>query len=400
MMNDLFARRKRRQFGLLLRYWRLVFNDHFIIALFFLFGALAYSYAQWLPQVSPSSWWVAPLVVAWLTVACQFGRLATLVERADPIALLPQTSRAVGYFRAAWYYSFWRGALISLAALVVALPLLLRTQAFSWFHLACWLVLAGLVKALWLLRARQEISFKPPYPGAKWWEPLVCWSLALWQPGLGLTVGLILFLVIRTRVLAQPEIAWRQAVATEEARMESVYRFFNLFTDVPHVQGRVKRRAYQAPLIHWLAKGEGPWKYLYGHGLARNAEVGNLVARLTLVAMVICYFITVPWLNLACLLLFTYLVASQLMPFYRQYDQVAFTHLYPLPNSAKRVAFRRLLNRVLLVAAGLICLASWSLGWANFSWDQRGLNLLAVLVEVWLLNRYYLKVRLKKSEEN
>ena len=40
-MNKLFSKRRSQHFMLLLRYWRLVFNDHFVIALFFLFGALA-----------------------------------------------------------------------------------------------------------------------------------------------------------------------------------------------------------------------------------------------------------------------------------------------------------------------------------------------------------------------
>ena len=37
-MNNLFSKRRQRHFMLLLKYWRLVFNDHFVIALFFLFG--------------------------------------------------------------------------------------------------------------------------------------------------------------------------------------------------------------------------------------------------------------------------------------------------------------------------------------------------------------------------
>ena len=45
-MSSLFKKRRQQHFLMLLRYWRLVFNDHFVIALFFLFGALAYGYAQ------------------------------------------------------------------------------------------------------------------------------------------------------------------------------------------------------------------------------------------------------------------------------------------------------------------------------------------------------------------
>ena len=112
-MRDLFIARKQRHFTQLLKYWRLVFNDHFIIALFFLFGALAYRYAQWLPTVTPAAWWVWPVMLVWLTLVTQAGQLATLVQPADPVVLLPQTSAAQGYFRAAFYYSAWRGILLS-----------------------------------------------------------------------------------------------------------------------------------------------------------------------------------------------------------------------------------------------------------------------------------------------
>lgn len=81
-MGDLFEQRRRRHFVLLMKYWRLVFNDHFIIALFFLFGALAYTYAQMLAYVSPGQWWAKLFLTLWLGLIVHVGRLATLVEPA------------------------------------------------------------------------------------------------------------------------------------------------------------------------------------------------------------------------------------------------------------------------------------------------------------------------------
>ncbi|WP_302175692.1 ABC transporter permease [Limosilactobacillus ingluviei] len=397
-MRDLFIARKQRHFTQLLKYWRLVFNDHFIIALFFLFGALAYRYAQWLPTVAPTAWWVWPLVLAWLTLVTQAGQLATLVQPADPVVLLPQTSAAQGYFRAAFYYSAWRGILLSEAGLVVSLPLLLRVKDLSASALP-WYV-AGLVGAAavlkwgWLKSAYQQLSFQRR--GVAWWQwglPLVGWSLSLAWPlvGLGFGLGCLLF-----KKPAQA-LDWRHAVALEQQRMDRLYRFFNLFTDVPAVQGKIRRRKWLQGGVRWLQGGPSAWDYLYAQGLVRNVEVGNLVWRLTAVAMVVTYFVTVPWLNTLLVLLFIYLVASQVIPFYHQYDQIVFPHLFPLPAATQPAAFRRLMNRLLSVVAALIVVASWSVGRTSFLWWHAGGNVLLAGIEVWLLNRYYLKVRIKKK---
>lgn len=397
-MSALFKIRKQRHFNRLLKYWRLVFNDHFVIALFFLFGALAYSYAQWLPKVPVGAVWVRPVIVIWLVLVSQVGRYATLVEKADPIVLLPQTSQFTAYFNQAWWYSYWRSGVISLVGLAICLPLYWRVVPYRQSSLLCFILVTLLTKALWLLRSRQVISFGLLPQVAKimqWTEPLVIWALTLCFPLMGLIVAVILLGATDWRVCQQPAINWRLATAVEMQRMDSVYRFFNLFTDVPSIQGKVKRRRWLSGLMNWLAKDEGPWSYLYGHGLVRNVDVGNLVMRLTLVAMVVTYFTTVPWLNTALMVLFIYLVATQLMPFYHQYDQIAFTHLFPVNQSEQRKAFEKLLTRVMIIVAILIVIGASSQGYGHFSLSHQGLNLVLAIVEVWLLNRYYLKIRIK-----
>ena len=70
-MNRLFYERRQKHFLLLLKYWRLVFNDHFVIALFFLFGALAYGYAQLLPSIPPHNLWIKFLLVLIMMIVTQ-----------------------------------------------------------------------------------------------------------------------------------------------------------------------------------------------------------------------------------------------------------------------------------------------------------------------------------------
>ena len=75
-MNSLFKKRRQAHLLRLMKYWRLVFNDQFTIALFFMIGALAYTYAQWLKTLSPGIWWIRWLLILWFVLVMQVGYFA------------------------------------------------------------------------------------------------------------------------------------------------------------------------------------------------------------------------------------------------------------------------------------------------------------------------------------
>ena len=402
-MSNLFNKRRQRHFMLLLKYWRLVFNDHFVIALFFLFGALAYGYAQWLPQLGPHLWWSRWLLVAWFTILAQIGRLATLVERPDPVFLLPQVGHMQGYLRQAGRYSLTLAELITLAGAFVALPFALTTERLTTVTIVAVFLAAVLAKASWLQLAQGMISQqwvrqRRWLRWAQWGFPLVI-ALVTWlaSPLAGAVLGVVVVAV--TTYLFSPTklmIDWRLAVKTEEDRMYSVYRFFNLFTDVPKVQGNVKRRTWANGLIRMLTVPGHPWSYLYARGLLRNTDISGIIIRLTLLAMVVVFLVPITWLNSALVVLFIYLIATQLMPLFDQFDGNVFTHLYPVTFAQRREDFSRLLGRVTILVALLIVVASLGMG-AN--WQQFGLNLILAVIEVVLLTRLYFRARIKKLSE-
>lgn len=404
-MNNLFSKRRQRHFMLLLKYWRLVFNDHFVIALFFLFGALAYGYSQWLPQLGPHLWWSRWLLVIWFTVLAQLGRLATLVERPDPVFLLPQVSHMQHYLRQAGRYSLILGELMTLAVAFVALPFALTTEKMTTVGIVAVFLTAVMVKASWLQLAQGMISqqwvrYRRWLRLAQWGIPLVV-ALVTWLEAPVAGVVLALVVLAFTSYLFSPAkliIDWRAAVKTEDDRMYSVYRFFNLFTDVPKVQGNVKRRTWANGLIRLLTISGHPWSYLYVRGLIRNTDISGIVIRLTLLAMVVVFLVPIAWLNSAMAVLFIYLIATQLMPLFDQFDGNVFTHLYPVSFKERRADFQSLLVKVTTLVALLIVLASLGMG---LNWWQFGLNLVLAIVEVLLLTRLYFRVRIKKlSEEN
>lgn len=397
-MNNLFNQRRQKHFMELLKYWRLVFNDHFVIALFFLFGALAYGYSQWLPQLNSHLWWSRWLLVVWFVLISQVGRLATLLKRPDPVFLLPQVNSINRYLKQATIYSMFLGVVMMLALSAVALPFAMTTEKLTNFEVVLLYVTAVLTKITWLWTARKAISIRWGKQHRRtqaeyWLNPLFVW-LVTWlvNPMWGCGIALILLIAMMCNY-RDVTIDWRLAVRAEGDRMYSVYRFFNLFTDVPSVQGNVKRRAWATELIHFLERGNRPWAYLYARGFIRNTEVSGLVMRLTIVGMLIVFFIPVNWLNTVITLLFIYLVATQLMPFYEQYQDNAFTHIYPVAHEEQVSDFQSLLNKVVVIEMLLIVFAS--LG-SDLNWQRLILNLILGIVESYLLSKFYLQTRIKK----
>lgn len=398
-MNKLFQERRQKHFLLLLRYWRLVFNDHFVIALFFLFGALAYGYAQWLPTIPPRNVFIELLLAVFLTVMIQFGRLATLIKRADPVFLLPQTSRMQDYFRRAYAYSWIRGIVIAFLGVAVALPLVMVTFKMTPLLVTVVFLIALLTKSSWLNLVTQTIMLSRPHPRllqwTKWLLPLITWLLTwLVTPWWGLGISVIAWGLTSWR-LKQRAVDWRRAVTIEKDRMATVYRFFNLFTDVPNMQGQVKRRTYLKPLIKWFGE-QTVWRYLYARGFIRNTEISDLIVRLTILMGLIIFFVPVLWLNCAIMVLALYLIAAQLMPLYDQFANNAFTYVYPLTKGDQKRDFTALIKKVMLIVGIVLVVCSIRF---HGSWEQLLINAVIAIVEIPLLTTQYVRYRIKKLEK-
>ena len=397
-MNNLFSQRRQNHFMELLNYWRLVFNDHFDIALFILFAALAYGYSQWLPQLNSHLWWSRWLLVLWFILITQVGRLATLIKRPDPVFLLPQVTAINRYLKQATVYSMILGLIMMAALSAIALPFALTTERLTDLDIGLIFLTALVTKATWLWTARKAISIR--WGSQRWrttseyWvNPAIVW-LVTWLigPVWGFIVSVIL-LIAMTVYYRDVALDWRLAVRAEQDRMYSIYRFFNLFTDVPSVQGNVKRRSWANGLIHLLEKGDRPWAYLYARGFIRNTEVSGLVTRLTIVGMLIVFFIPVSWLNTIIALLFIYLIATQLMPFFEQYQDNVFTHIYPIPHQKQVADFKSLLNKIVVIEMLLIVIASVG---SDLDWQRVLVNLVLGIAETYILSKFYFQSRIKK----
>ena len=136
----------------------------------------------------------------------------------------------------------------------------------------------------------------------------------------------------------------------EADRMGRLYRFYNLFTDVPGLANSVHRRRYLDPLLKLVKPSKSEtWAYLYLRGFLRVGEYLGLYLRLLVIGAIIVAVLSQWWLLLGFAILFLYMVGFQLLPFFFQYDEIVFTHLYPVAPNQKLAAFERLLMTLLLL---------------------------------------------------
>ncbi|TGD18072.1 ABC transporter permease [Levilactobacillus suantsaiihabitans] len=405
-MTGLFKTRLQRHLREMAKYLRLVFNDFFVFALLFFLGGLGWGYSNVLKTLKAGLWWAPLVVLLVLVIVAQIGRFATLIEDADRVFLLPRERAMHAYLVAARRYSQFLAQCTQLIALFILAPFL--SVALGWtLPQVLVLALAQVVLKDSLLRldlasvyqvTGQRRMNQWPF---KWLLAIVVVASGVW---LSPYVGLLLALVADGAVAVwerqhwqSQQIRWREQIKIEDNRMLGIYRFFNMFTEVPMVSGTIKRRRY----LDWLFKGIKPihsqtYLYLFSRGMVRGTDFSGLVVRLTVIGMLLLYFVRGEWLPVILAALFIYLIGFQLLPFFQQYDDVVFTHVYPVLPALRLKNFVKLVTLILSTTALLLWVVVVI---ANPHLMTAGITLAVEVVEVWYLARIYTPHRLARADQ-
>ncbi len=399
-MKILWKNRLRRHSQAQFKYLKLVFNDHFVLVLIILLGAVLYAYAQ-VARTLTNTWWLPMVLAVVFAALLSLGRLASLAEKADATFLLPQTGQFAAYlFKARRYSLALPLAVLSLATLA-AVPLL---KVLGFQPLSAGLVLGVALWAfkdcdLWL----QLLAF---YPGTMphwlrraWFLVIALVALGAgfyFQPVITLIIALVCDLGLRWRLsewLNPAHLAWQPLIAAEARRMGRVYRFYNLFTDVPGLQGTVRRRKYLDGVAHLVPRGHRrTWRWLFIRSFLRRTEFIGLYFRLAVIGAVIVALTSQWWLAALFAALFVYLIGFQLLPMYQVHTDIVFAYLYPLPATQKPQAFTQLLTALLGVAAIIIGLGAVVVG----HWLPALAAIITGIVVMMAMTVWYLPLRLRK----
>ncbi|MCH4170637.1 MAG: ABC transporter permease [Lactobacillus sp.] len=359
-MLDLWRQRLRRHISRQFKYLRLVFNDHFVIALIFLIGALAMGYANLLKLLPPRIWWGGLVVGVLYTVVLGVGQLATLLEQADDTFLLPKESDLFHYLVAARNYSLILPTIFSVLAGIAILPLaavlVVNFELWSGVMLILTLVILKDTQ-LWLaLLGAYEVNGKTPtlyqhktyFYGAVY--GLILLGLYL-SPFISVVLALAWNLWMRRNItgyVLEGQLRFEASIDLEASRQYKILKIYNLFTDIPSLQRHAKRRKYLDFLLKLFpANHRNTYLYLFARGFLRGTEYLGFYLRFLLIGTLILCFVHQLWVSLVLYLLFLYLSGFQLLPFFDQYDSIVFTKLYPIPATEKLAGFQKLLITIL-----------------------------------------------------
>lgn len=396
-MNTLFKNRQKKHITYLMRYLRLVFNDQFTIAFVFLIGGLGYWYSGFLKTLE-YAWWEKLIAMFLMIGLLQFGNLATLLKTPDKVFLMPQEVNMERYLKASLKHSFWLTLLIQIVGVIVLIPFI-QVAFRAAFIETLWLIPTFII--LKTLMLYDQIQSYYSHHNLIWLRiilPLI--TFALFCVRLDMAWGFVFVLIMSVgRIVIRDKFwngifDWNKAIDDENSRQLTILRFFNLFTDVPQVHGQTKQRKWLNFVFNKIPKNrKNVYTNLYWRGLLRNSEYFGLIIRLTVIGAIVAYFVHNEIVTPLILALIVYLIGIQLLPLYHKYDEIVFTHLYPVDDVIKQNNFKKVIVKVLSLI-GLILLLANLIG--NAPWSTFLISVVIVIVEIVVFCYWFIPKKLQK----
>ncbi|MGO2082187.1 ABC transporter permease [Vagococcus sp.] len=403
-MATIYQKRLARYQKKMMKYMKYILNDHFLIVCMFGIGGFGLYYSEFIKNLQPTHYfWIRPVILGiWLS-ALFFGNFVSLLSEADEVFLLAKERQMPSYFKKAFRHSLLFPCAMLVLVMGMTVPALLAVHPIKGYEFLFFLVAGFLLKASELLLQlnglyAQEKREKTLLKFGWFVLAILVFGMVLYLSAIGgMILSLLVFLFFlqkSKRSFEEEPLNWHRALLLEKRRLKNLYRFINLFVDVPDITSEVKRRKYLDPYLQRLPKTHGnTYSYLYQRVFFRGTEYLGLVIRLTLVGAVLIAFTHYFWLKLLFSLLFIYLIAFQLIPLYHSFDYMVMTNLYPIKEKDKEIAVKKLISKMLMVVGTIFMLVAII---AQPNVVENGLLLIALLVFGGILSVYYLPKRIKK----
>ena len=339
-MNEIFKKRRNLWYQQNIKYLRYVFNDHFVLFLMILLGALVVQYVNFL-QVHHLNLWGKIILVVFVSLLSQvLGRLATFIEAPDKVFLLTKELEVRAYL----------------------IKCLIRS-----------LILPAIVSGLLVLIAAPLLKFNPIF--------LILWFLVL----VGIKAGLLAYQIWRFQNSGLLD--WSGLIDLEEARKTGTLRLFSLFTNVKGLKSHSHRRKY---LDFLLTKTKRTYEYLFTRSFLRSGDYLGLTIRLLILSILSMSFVKNGIVAIVMVVVFNYLLIFQLLSLQTAFDYQLLTRIYPLKKAAKTAGLRMIILRVMMFVTIVELVLSLIFVRPFF------LTLVILLVN-FLLTKFYVRFRLKNK---
>ncbi|WP_096270348.1 ABC transporter permease [Paucisalibacillus globulus] len=358
--HDLFMKRFSTHLKDMSRYLKYIFNGHIAFAMLFFIAALAYYYQQWLtmlPENFPTAWIMG--IVLGLVVS--YSPVRTLLKEPDLVFLIPAEHKMGAYFRNALIYSFV--IQLYLVAIIVAAfgPLYFASypeRPGNTYLLTIAVVLIfklwNLIANWWILRIREK-NIRMIDQLARVFLNIAVFYFIIRGEMLLAGITTILFVVIFLYDLSlsrkQAGLAWELLLEKDQHRMQSFYRFANLFTDVPHLKNRIKPRHWLVSLVEKRIPFERKYTYDYLLRITflRGGDYLSMYIRLIVLGGLFIYFIPNVWVKILFAILFVYMSLFQMMTLYQHHRTIMWLDLYPVEDENRKKALLKWLVQLAIV---------------------------------------------------
>ncbi len=343
-------------------YLRYIFNGHLVIVVLFLLGTAAFYYQEWIKTLQPdfpAAWIIAVILATALT----YSPVQTFLTEADKIFLLPLETRLADYFRKSIIFSLSLQSYLLLMVLAVLMPLHVKVHDAdfkSFFILLAAAILIKLVNLLirWHVQHYIESSVKLTDSIIRFFINTVLVYFIFSGARLIFAAVPVLILVFLymyfKKQTAEKGLKWEQLIEDEERRMNAFYRVANMFTDVPKLRDRTRRRKWLDWLVNVIPyRQDFAYSHLYIRTFARAGDYFGLLVRLTVIGGGALYFLTYGPGQILLALLFMYLTGFQLLPLWNHHQNKLWVSLYPLREELRRKSFTSLLLGIMIFQAAI-----------------------------------------------
>ncbi len=338
-------------------YLKYMLNDHLLFVFIFLAAGGAVAYQGWL-QTIPENFPAVIIMSITFAFIVLTSSVRTLVKEADVVFLLPMEHQMKGYFQKAFTYSFVTQSFIIVVTFILFAPLYLKITSASGLVFLASLILILIVK-FWNLRMGWKMEFFTE-ASTKWSDLIVRFIMNLCTIFFILSENypfvLMIFLIMAlydvyfSKLIKPKALKWDQLIKREEEKKQSFYKIANLFTDVPKLKKRAKRRKYLDWLLNQVKYDrQHVFGYLFLRAFLRSGDYSGIVVRLTIIGSIIIFFTSEQVLgNSIVVVLFSFLTGIQIMSLYKHFDLLELPNLYPYAEEKKLASFLQIMFKVLI----------------------------------------------------
>lgn len=349
------------------RYTRYIFNGHIAIVLFFFIAAVAYYYQAWLAQL-PENFPTAIIIGIAFGLVVSYSPVRTLLQEPDLVFLLPAEMKMKPYFRNSIIYSFVTQLYVLFLVSAALGPL--YTTSFpareGKLYLLTILVLliykiANLLANWWMYKVRDSNHRRLELIVRTVMNILVFYFVVagnMVAAGIVTVLFAALFLYDYALSKKQGAIVWDLLLEKDQNSMQAFYRVANMFSDVPHIKNRVKKRQWLVSLVTRNIPFEKRFSfdYLFRVTFVRSGDYVGMYTRLIIIGGLFIFLIPNVWVKLIFVVLFLYLSSFQMMALYQHHRTIMWLDIYPLEKMDRKRALVKIIYQLSIVQTILFAL--------------------------------------------